>query len=47
MTVAQVVAAARGWSPDEVEAALAYEEGHAARKGALSALESALTKEDG
>jgi len=47
MTVAQVVAAARGWAHDEVEAALAYEQDHAARKGALSALESALAKEDG
>jgi large subunit ribosomal protein L21 len=46
MTVAQVTAAAKEWSRPELEAALAHERAHAARKGALAALESALAKED-
>jgi large subunit ribosomal protein L21 len=47
MTVAQVSAGAKTWNRTLLEAALAYEQGHAARKGALSALESALkAKED-
>jgi large subunit ribosomal protein L21 len=45
MTVAQFSAGAKGWSHDELEAALAYEQAHAARKGALAALESAISKE--
>jgi hypothetical protein len=47
MTVAQIGTAAKQWSRDELEAAVAYEQQHAARKGALAALESARTKEDG
>ncbi len=39
-------AAAKGWSHTELEAALAYEQAHAARKGALSALETALAREE-
>jgi large subunit ribosomal protein L21 len=47
MTVAQVSAGAKTWNRTLLEAALAYEQGHAARKGALAALESALkAKED-
>jgi large subunit ribosomal protein L21 len=47
MTVAQVSAGAKTWNRTLLEAALAYEQGHAARKGAISALESALkAKED-
>jgi len=44
LTVAQITAGVKSWSHDQVEAALAYERVHAARKGALSALESALAK---
>ena len=47
MTVAQVSAGAKGWSLDELEAALAHERGQAARKGALAALEAAIAKERG
>jgi large subunit ribosomal protein L21 len=45
LTVAQVSAGAKEWSHEQLEAALAYEQANAARKGALSALESALAKE--
>jgi large subunit ribosomal protein L21 len=45
MTVAQVTAGAKGWSVAELEAALAHEQAHAARKGAVSALEAAIKKE--
>ena len=47
MTVAQVSAAAKGWSLDELEAALAHERGQAARKGAIAALEAAIAREGG
>jgi large subunit ribosomal protein L21 len=48
MTVAQIAAAAPGWRKPMLEAALAYERDHAARKGAIAALESALAaKEEG
>jgi large subunit ribosomal protein L21 len=47
MTVAQINEAASGWRRPMLEAALTYERGHAARKGAIAALESALAaKED-
>ncbi len=46
LTVAQIGDQVGGWSAAQVEAALAYEQGHAARKGAIAALESALEKED-
>ena len=47
MTVAQVSEGAKGWNRPMLEAALAYEQAHAARKGAVAALESALkAKED-
>ena len=46
MTVAQVSEGAKTWNRPMLEAALAYEQGHAARKGAISALESALKAKD-
>jgi large subunit ribosomal protein L21 len=46
MTVPQIKTASAGWTPDELEAALAYENEHAARKGAIAALESAQAKEE-
>ena len=46
MTVAQIHADAKDWSHEELEAALAFEQEHGQRKGALSALESALKKDD-
>jgi large subunit ribosomal protein L21 len=46
LTVPEIKAATEGWSHDELEAALAYEHANAARKGAISALESALAKEE-
>jgi large subunit ribosomal protein L21 len=45
MTVAQVTAGAKTWDHATLEAALEYEQAHAARKGAIGALESALKKE--
>src|SRR4051812_31752868 len=45
MTVAQINAATKEWSPAELEAALAYEHSHGARKGAIHALEAALKKD--
>ena len=47
MTVAQVSEGAKTWNRPMLEAALEYEQAHAARKGAISAVESALkAKED-
>jgi large subunit ribosomal protein L21 len=45
MTIAQIKEAAASWKPAQLEAALAYEQANAARKGAIAALEAAL-KED-
>jgi large subunit ribosomal protein L21 len=42
MTVAQISDGAKTWNRPMLEAALEYEQAHAARKGALSALQSAL-----
>jgi large subunit ribosomal protein L21 len=42
MTVAEVSEGAKSWTKPMLEAALAYEQEHAKRKGAISALESAL-----
>jgi large subunit ribosomal protein L21 len=42
LTVAQVSEGAKTWNKPMLEAALAYEQAHAARKGAIAALESAL-----
>jgi large subunit ribosomal protein L21 len=46
LTVAQVHTETKGWSVEELEAALAFEQEHAARKGAISALESALKQDE-
>jgi large subunit ribosomal protein L21 len=46
MTVAQVSEGAKTWNRPMLEAAQAYEQEHAKRKGALSALESALKAKD-
>jgi len=45
MTVAQITAGAKTWDHEALEAALEHERGHADRKGAVAALESALAKE--
>jgi large subunit ribosomal protein L21 len=42
MTVAQISEGAKTWNRPMLEAALEYEHEHAARKGAISALQSAL-----
>jgi large subunit ribosomal protein L21 len=48
LTVAQVSEGSKTWNRPMLEAALEYEQAHAARKGAISALESALkAKEEG
>jgi large subunit ribosomal protein L21 len=46
MTVAQISEAASEWRRPMLEAALAYEQEHSARKGAIAALESALAKKE-
>ena len=46
MTVAEVSEGAKGWNRPMLEAALAYEQEHAKRKGAISALESALAAKE-
>jgi len=47
MTIADIKAAAGGWSASSIGAALAYEGEHGKRKGALAALESALAQQRG
>ena len=47
LTVAQIKEAASGWNRPMLEAALEYEQAHAARKGAISALEAALKSKEG
>ena len=47
MTVAQVSEGSKTWNRRLLEAALTYEQAHAARKGAISALESALKSKEG
>ena len=42
-----LLSAASGWSPDELEAALAHEQEHGKRKGAITAIESARTQKEG
>jgi large subunit ribosomal protein L21 len=42
LTVAGITQAAKDWNRPMLEAALEYEQAHAARKGAIAALESAL-----
>jgi large subunit ribosomal protein L21 len=46
MTVAQIAGAAPGWRRPMLEAALEYERAHAARKGAIAALESTLAAKE-
>jgi large subunit ribosomal protein L21 len=46
LTVTQISADAKNWDRAELEAAHAYEQEHAKRKGALSALETALKAKD-
>jgi large subunit ribosomal protein L21 len=46
LTVAQVSEGAKTWNRPMLEAAVTYEQEHAKRKGALSALESALKAKD-
>ncbi len=46
MTVAQITEGAKSWTPSQLDAALEYERAHAERKGAVSALESALAKKE-
>jgi hypothetical protein len=46
LTIADIKAAAGGWDASGVAAALAYEQEHAKRKGAIAALESALAEKE-
>lgn len=46
LTVAAIAADAKTWRKPQLEAALAYEQEHAKRKGALAALESALAAKE-
>jgi large subunit ribosomal protein L21 len=46
MTVAEVTEGAKTWNRPMLEAALAYEQEHAKRKGAISALDSALAAKE-
>ena len=45
LTVAQIKEAAATWKPAQLEAALAFEQANAARKGAIAVLESALEED--
>jgi len=47
LTVATIKSAASEWSAPELEAALAYEQEHSKRKGAITALESAIAEQGG
>jgi hypothetical protein len=46
LTVAQVKEAAPSWDAAALAAALEYEQAHGKRKGAIAALESAISQED-
>jgi large subunit ribosomal protein L21 len=46
LTIAQIKAQVGDWNRPMVEAALAYEQAHGARKGAIAALESALAEKE-
>ncbi|MGH3072719.1 MAG: 50S ribosomal protein L21 [Gaiellaceae bacterium] len=46
LTVAQIKEQSAGWNRPMLEAALEYEQGHGARKGAIAALESALAEKE-
>ena len=47
MTIADIKAASSGWDAPSTAAALAYEQEHGKRKGAIAALESALGQQGG
>jgi len=47
MTVAEIKSAATAWTARELSAALAHEQEHGQRKGAIAALESALSRQGG
>jgi hypothetical protein len=47
LTVAEIKEAASDWNTPMLAAALEYEHGHANRKGAIAALESALADKEG
>jgi large subunit ribosomal protein L21 len=47
MTIAELKAASAGWDAAALAAALAYEQEHGKRKGAIAALESALAQQGG
>jgi large subunit ribosomal protein L21 len=47
MTIADIKTASAGWGAPSIAAALAYEQEHGKRKGALAALESALAQQGG
>jgi large subunit ribosomal protein L21 len=47
LTVAEIKSGASDWNRPMLEAALEYEQGHAKRKGALAAIESALVDKEG
>ena len=47
LTVAEVKEGSAGWNRPMLEAALAYEQEHGQRKGAIAALESALAAKEG
>lgn len=46
MTVAEIRKAAGSWTPEALEAALAYEREHGARKGAVAALDAAVGRKE-
>jgi len=46
MTVAELKQAVGGWDAGELAAALEHEQSHAQRKGAIAALESAISEAD-
>jgi large subunit ribosomal protein L21 len=46
LTVAQIKEAAPSWDADALAAALAYEQAHGKRKGAIAALEAATAEEE-
>jgi len=46
MTVAEIKQASTGWNRPMLEAALEYEQAHAQRKGAVAAIESALSEKE-
>ncbi len=47
MTVADIKAGSPGWAAPSIAAALAYEQEHGKRKGAVAALETALAQQGG